>query len=194
MYTDAQTKGDTGEVITANALRNLCDMQIIRNLYIPNKDHLTEIDMIGVHSSGIYMFENKNYSGIVKGNINDKYWIVKYDLNYEKLFNPLMQNRIHGKCLVNYIKNYSIKEDLLLRDSIHSVVLFNNNASLDLSFSNKCIYNLDDFILKFINSRYKVIYSSEDIKIIVEFFRELSDCSDAKRELHKTLLKSRCSC
>ena len=48
---------------------------IISNCYLPLKDSgTTEVDLILIHESGIYVIESKNYSGWIFGSENHKYW------------------------------------------------------------------------------------------------------------------------
>ena len=62
--------GNFGE---ARLRSNLSDIpepkRILRHLYLPvgNGDQTTEIDLLMIHRTGIYVFESKNYSGYVKG-------------------------------------------------------------------------------------------------------------------------------
>ena len=101
MQSMADVKGDVGEIITASSLRNNCDMTVIRNIYLPYKDHFTEVDMVAIGRLGIFVIENKNYDARVTGNIRDKYWNVEYSqwCTY-KLYNPLFQNFLYQSCQI----------------------------------------------------------------------------------------------
>lgn len=48
MQSMADVKGDVGEIITASSLRSNCDMTVVRNIYLPYKDHFTEVDMVAI--------------------------------------------------------------------------------------------------------------------------------------------------
>lgn len=46
------------------------------NLYIPKRDGtITEIDLIMLSQTGIYVFESKNYSGWIFGDEKSKKWM-----------------------------------------------------------------------------------------------------------------------
>jgi hypothetical protein len=46
------------------------------NLYIPKKDgSTTEIDLIMLSQTGVYVFESKNYSGWIFGDEKSKNWM-----------------------------------------------------------------------------------------------------------------------
>ena len=75
-YENGFDKGESGEWAVEYALkRNLpSNIYILRNLYIPYRDIVTEIDLILLHETGIYVFECKNYSGWIFGNERSNYW------------------------------------------------------------------------------------------------------------------------
>lgn len=65
------------------------------NCYLPRGDGgTTEIDVLMIHHSGIYVFESKNYSGRICGRETDQNWtqLLKKKTSF---LNPLRQNRSH---------------------------------------------------------------------------------------------------
>lgn len=61
------------------------------NIYIPiNENKFTEIDVIMLHPSGIYVFESKNMKGCIFGNENDKYWTQCLKIQFNKTKNTLI--------------------------------------------------------------------------------------------------------
>ena len=79
------------------------------NCYVPKEAGTdTEIDVIMLHESGIYVFESKNYSGWIFGTENQKQWTqtLPSGRNRSKksyFFNPIMQNKGHIKWLKAYL-------------------------------------------------------------------------------------------
>lgn len=48
---------------------------MLTNVYLPKGDGTTtEIDLIMISATGIYVFESKNYSGWIFGDENSRYW------------------------------------------------------------------------------------------------------------------------
>ena len=95
-------KGNYGEYLTFTYLEKLNGYnKIITNLYIPKDDStITEIDLIMINATGIYVFESKNYSGWIFGNQNHKYWTQSLNKNHKyKFYNPIWQNNGHVKAL-----------------------------------------------------------------------------------------------
>ena len=101
------------------------------NVYLPrDKERTTEIDVMLFHSSGIYIFESKNYKGWIFGSENHKIWTQsikpseKNKARKYRFLNPIIQNKLHLSCL-----------EVLLTDEekalpLHSVIIFGNNCRL----------------------------------------------------------------
>lgn len=101
---------------------------IISNCYLPLKDSgTTEVDLILIHESGIYVIESKNYSGWIFGSENHKYWtqsLPNHSGQAEKyqFYNPLWQNETHIRCLKSLLQNNEVP--------YYSYVVFGNNCEL----------------------------------------------------------------
>lgn len=176
-------QGDVGEILTSSALRSKCNMEVVRNVYLPYDGHYTEIDMIGVSEVGIFVIENKNYNGVVIGDISDKYWSIDYRLNSTKLYNPVLQNNLHKAIVKNYLIQNGVV-DL----PIFSPVIFNDKALLKLTNTDKYVFTLTEFVDAY-NSVESRKLSKSDISSIVELFRNLGNISIKMRTLHVSLLR-----
>lgn len=103
-------KGNYGEYLTFSYLEKLDSFnRILTNVYIPKKDGTTtEIDLIMLSPSGIYVLESKNYSGWIFGDEKSKYWTQTLQKSSKnKFFNPIWQNKAH----INALKNVLDIED-----------------------------------------------------------------------------------
>ena len=105
--------GKRGEYDTYRCLRSLKGYKkFLFNCYMPKKDGTTtEIDVILLHVSGIYVFESKNYSGWIFGNEAQNQWTQtlptqKGKARKEHFFNPIIQNKVHIKWLQSYLKDF----------------------------------------------------------------------------------------
>ncbi len=103
-------KGIKGEYLTWKYLQKLDGYKkYLFNCYIPKENGTTtEIDVILIHESGIYVFESKNYSGWIFGNESQQYWTQTLPSGRgrsqkEHFFNPVIQNNVHLKWLSKYI-------------------------------------------------------------------------------------------
>lgn len=69
-------KGLLGEFYTYKYLKSLIGYKrYLFNLYIPkDSGETTELDVVLLHESGIYVLESKNYSGWIFGTETQQYW------------------------------------------------------------------------------------------------------------------------
>lgn len=78
--------------------------QILRNVYIPTKNGKTsEIDLMAISKKGIFVFECKNYGGIIYGDARRKNWIQYIGKKKSYFYNPLLQNKVHCEKLKEYL-------------------------------------------------------------------------------------------
>lgn len=94
--------GYYGEYLTYKRLEKIKGKhRILTNIYIPKEDNqTTEIDLIFIHATGIYVLESKNYSGWIFGNEKSRYWMQTFKTGKkEKFYNPIWQNNTHIKYL-----------------------------------------------------------------------------------------------
>ena len=152
--------GNNGEYLTFAKLEKLKgDNKIMTNLYIPRKDKITtEVDLIMISQTGIYVFESKNYSGWIFGNEKQKNWTQTLQNGKKhKFFNPIWQNNTH----INALK-YALE---LEEDIFKSYIIFSERCTLK-----------------------KITLTSENIKVIRRnrLIRELNkDISESKKLINK---------
>ena len=132
--------GDVGEVITAKTLRDDFGLTVVRTIYLPYKDKSVEIDMIAISDKGIFVIENKNYTGMVYGHVDSDYWKVKYADTTIRMFNPISQNYAHCLAVEDLLHTYNKK----LKFPIFNIVIFNDKAKLCLK-QPRNVYKISDF-------------------------------------------------
>lgn len=103
-------KGSQGEYLIWDSLQQLPGYKkFLLNCYLPKRNgESTEVDLILLHESGIYVFESKNYSGWIFGTETQQYWTQSLPGRYGqahkvKFFNPILQNQAHLKWLGEYL-------------------------------------------------------------------------------------------
>lgn len=128
-YKIGKDKGHTGEYYIYKSLQSLEGYKkYLFNCYIPKTNgETTEIDVILLHESGIYVFESKNYSGWIFGSEDQKYWTQtlpagKGFSKKNKFFNPIIQNNIHLKWLSNFLGQNNIP--------MYSYIVFSDRCKL----------------------------------------------------------------
>lgn len=126
----SEVVGMVGETRTLLAVEAACKMdgryfKVLKNLYIPTRGGTTEIDVLLLHESGVYVFESKNLSGTVVGDMTHEKWLLyKKAGKPEHIVNPLQQNRGHIRALYGFLK---VNKNRL---PSYSVVVFGDSAKL----------------------------------------------------------------
>lgn len=104
----SEEKGTFGEYLLVKALKEMPgEKRILTNCYIP-KDNgtTTELDIVMIHETGIYVIESKNFSGWIFGNEENMYWTLTFPNGKKyQFYNPIWQNKNHIKHLRNIIGN-----------------------------------------------------------------------------------------
>lgn len=104
--------------------------KFIFNAYVPKGNGKTsEIDLIMLHETGVYVFESKDYKGVIYGEENLVEWKqvlpacgkARQKENY--FYNPLLQNEAHINSLQNYL--YGI-----IGVPFYSIAVFGRRAML----------------------------------------------------------------
>ncbi|PTQ85987.1 nuclease-like protein [Trichococcus patagoniensis] len=117
--------GNFGEFLTYSCLENLGEAhKLLANVYLPKSDGTTtEIDLIMISATGIYVFESKNYSGWIFGDENSRYWKQTFrGGRHFQFYNPIWQNKKHISVL---------KQHLGLGDEVfRSYVVFSEHCVL----------------------------------------------------------------
>lgn len=125
-FTAIFNKGSYGEYLIYKYLMRLAGTKkFLFNCYIPKDDGSTsEIDVILLHTSGIYVFESKNYSGWIFGTDTKKMWTQTFR-NGKKVsfFNPVMQNNTHIKWLKRFLPEIN-------ESAYYSIIVFSERCEL----------------------------------------------------------------
>jgi len=73
---------------------------VFRNVYVQRSSgRLTEIDLLAVHPTGVYVVESKNYSGLVCGDGNNSQWLHIKGSYKRSFYSPVAQNAGHVDAL-----------------------------------------------------------------------------------------------
>ena len=122
-------KGRLGEFYTYKYLKSLAGYKrYLFNLYVPkNNGETTELDVVLLHESGIYVFESKNYSGWIFGTESQQYWTQtlptgRGSSHKTKFYNPIMQNEGHLKWLQTFLADQTLP--------FYSYIVFSDRCTL----------------------------------------------------------------
>lgn len=122
-------KGLLGEFYIYKYLKPLSGYKrYLFNLYLPKEDgETTELDVVLLHESGIYVFESKNYSGWIFGTESQQYWTQtlpagKGRSQKRQFFNPIFQNKGHLKWLQAFLSDQTLP--------LYSYIVFSDRCTL----------------------------------------------------------------
>lgn len=100
---DERGKGYYGEYLVFKELypklSGCC--KILMNLQVPAGDgRSTEIDLLLIHETGLYVFEMKHYKGTIYGTSHEQKWTQYFrTAPNSRFYNPVLQNQYHIKAL-----------------------------------------------------------------------------------------------
>jgi hypothetical protein len=107
-YKTISDKGAYGEFLVFELLESLGEgSRILANIYLPLENgRTTEIDLLMVHPTGIYVFESKNYSGWIFGDEKSRNWTQSLKGGKKTSFyNPVRQNKGHISALMDNLRD-----------------------------------------------------------------------------------------
>lgn len=185
-------KGVYGEFLTFVFLEKLeGNNKLLTNVYIPKEDgSTTEIDLLMMNKSGVYVFESKNYSGWIFGDEKSKYWTQSLKGGKKnKFLNPIWQNKAHINALGKLLSEIN-------SDVFYSYIVFSERCELKkVSFTTPNIYVVKRDVLfsalKKDMSRRSEVLSDIQISKIYETLKKHSLVDDAIKEKHIQSIKSR---
>ena len=126
---EEQKRGQRGEEKVYDTLEKLDGHKaVIRNCYLPTqRGDTTEVDLVLIHESGIYVIESKNYSGWIFGSENRREWTQTFpkgngETTKYKFYNPILQNGTHIKEIQRILGEK--------RNNIYSYVVFGDDCEL----------------------------------------------------------------
>ena len=98
---------------------------IFHDLYIPNKNGHTQVDLVIPTKVGLFVFEIKDYSGWIFGNANCDKWtkVLAYGHEKHQFYNPIKQNQGHISALRNTAEQ-------LKNGPIYSIIVFYGSSEL----------------------------------------------------------------
>lgn len=176
---DERGKGYYGEYLVFCTLyKNIIgNCKLLMNLTIPTEaSGKTEIDLLMIHETGIYVFEIKHYKGMIYGSDTDNIWTQYFRTAKNHCFNnPILQNGYHMRALKKMISNAPI----------YSVVIFTSDECI-LKIQNRnpdilvtTLSELPPLLDKKLRSS-NIFYSAKKID---ELFVMLSEYSPMKKDI-----------
>lgn len=189
LHQEPLSLGNTGEYLCAYAIEGsglAGQGRLYRNLIVPtgprSRLETTEIDVVLLHPSGIYVIESKNYSGWIFGKADQRNWTVCLNRNTkERVPNPIRQNNGHISALMRVLD--------LPSEAFVSLIVFSERCELkripDDTDSMLIIHR--NRIVKMIkerSGRRGVIFTSEQMEDYRRALDSVSTLSTADARAH----------
>lgn len=125
-------EGLLGEFLIYSVLESLdAPRKFLFNLYLPKRDGgTTELDVVLLHESGIYVFESKNYGGWIFGSERQQYWTQtlpagRGQTQKHRFYNPILQNDGHLDRLYQILRSVRL---LSGPPPYYSYIVFSNRC------------------------------------------------------------------
>ncbi len=148
---DERGKGYYGEyLVFCELYKNIAgDGKILMNVRLPvSSTKTTEIDLIMIHKTGIYVFEIKHYKGRIYGNTNDNHWTQFFITTKNNvILSPAKQNEYHIEALKKIYPNVPMHSAVVFTRNDCELIIKNNNPNLDIC----CLQDLKSRL----NARYQ---------------------------------------
>ena len=176
---DERGKGYYGEYLLFCELYKCVpgNCKILMNLNIPVDDaKTTEVDLVLIHETGLYVFEIKHYKGTIYGKDTDAVWTQYFRTAKNNTFkNPIEQNAYHISALKKQLPNVPM----------HSCIVFTNDeCNLRIEKSDKSIEICQlKTISKVIESLFSKNENRFSINDIEYYFLKLCDFSQMKEPI-----------
>ncbi|TCK86777.1 nuclease-like protein [Natranaerovirga hydrolytica] len=159
--------GNYGEELTFRFIKKRVtkgNRYVFKNLRLPLYNTTTEIDFLIITSKGLLCIENKHLTGVVKGSVEDKYWVQIKNNGKQRFYNPLMQNEGHIKCLKHHLRLNGYKNV-----PVYSYIVFSNenvNVFVD-DIRVGTIHDISD-VIQFIKKNEKNRIKKNKLKKIIK--------------------------
>lgn len=179
------------------------------NCYLPwRSGETTEVDALMIHHSGIYVFESKNYGGIIAGKEADEYWTQTLPakghlMTQNTFFNPILQNHSHISCLKELLSREA--REIFAQTSrkttkkevpIHSLIVFSDHCDLKsvprrTTESVTATYRTLPKIVAPIASKKRYALSAEEVSQIAKLLYPCTQASTAQKHCHVKSVQKR---
>jgi len=172
-----------GEYLTHLRLSALPgNKKFLFNCYVPKENGtFTEIDLMMLHTSGIYVFESKNYSGWIFGNETARQWTQSFRSGRKvRFFNPLIQNANHIKYLQRFLQG-------LAQETFQSVIVFSERCELQkitLTSTQHLVIKRNQLPHAIVPYLQRQVFSPDDIETLYQYLLPQTQLTELQKQAH----------
>ncbi len=162
---------------------------ILRNIYLPTSKGTTETDLLMLTRKGIFVFEIKNYRGVIYGDERYNEWI-KVLGNGKKVsfYNPVWQNEGHIRALLRLFPEINPR-------FVYSRIVFCGSSEIKrVRIKNRSVRVLKDTELKR-KMKWKLRFSfnkfsGRELAFFEQELQKFTDMNGRTKRKHKKQVKS----
>lgn len=147
---DERGKGYYGEYLVFEELYRFVPGygKILMNLEIPSQyGNNTEIDLVFIHETGLYVFEIKHYKGTIYGKSSDERWTQYFRTTKNSHFySPIRQNEGHIRALKNILPTAKCTSFVVFTNPDCDIRVENNNPNVVVCRLNELEYKFGERI------------------------------------------------
>ena len=142
--------------------------KILMNLNIPvDESRTTEVDLLLIHETGLYVFEIKHYKGVIYGQDSDPIWTQYFRTASNNTFrNPIEQNGYHIRAIKKLFPDMPVRSCVVFTSDECEIRVVNTNEEID-------ICRLCD-VGNVLRKRFQMSYSKYSMEEIDSVFTQLS--------------------
>lgn len=120
----------------------------LMNLHVPTESgYTTEIDLLMIHETGVYVFEVKHYKGTIYGDDDGRIWTQYFHTTPNHKFdNPVLQNGYHIRALKYYLPDIPLFSVVVFSNEECDVRVNNKNPHLLITPLYEMMQNLSPFL------------------------------------------------
>ena len=149
---DERGKGYYGEFLVFSELYPKLPGQckILMNINIPTPyGKTTEIDLLLIHETGLYVFEMKHYKGTIYGKTHEQYWTQYFRTAPNQRFrSPISQNQYHINALGKIAPNIPIRSFVVFTSNDVELKVECNEPNITLCTLPNLRYHLSNLTTK----------------------------------------------
>lgn len=134
------------------------DYHLLNHLTLRQKDGTTQIDHVLVSRFGVFVIENKDYTGWIFAGPSDRYWTQVLFLKKFRFQNPIHQNYRHVRAIQEVL-------EFLPADAIRSIVVFTGDAEFRTTIPDG-VFSLEGF-LAYVESQVAEVMSINRVQFCV---------------------------
>lgn len=147
---DERSIGYQGEFDVFKALYRSIEgnCKYLMNLRIPTQNgRTTEIDLLMIHETGIYVFEIKHYKGTIYGQTEDNVWTQFFRTASNHTFeNPVFQNGYHIRALKQLFPDTHIRSVIVFSNPECVINVQNNNPHITITKLSDLSHRISPFL------------------------------------------------